>query len=68
MLYCCYFEGYYASWQWYDRNGLAEPSNLDFTKITRVNFAFFQTTEEGFLYGTDEWADPITVRNRYCAV
>ena len=28
--------GYYASWQWYDRNKLAEPSNMDFTKVTRV--------------------------------
>lgn len=30
--------GYYASWQWYDRDGLAAPINLDFSKITRANF------------------------------
>ena len=28
--------GYYASWQWYDRNKLAAPINMDFTKVTRV--------------------------------
>ena len=57
--------GYYASWQWYDRNGLAEPSAFDFTKITRANFAFFQITEDGYIYGTDNWADPITLFGFY---
>jgi len=53
--------GYYASWQWYDRDGLAEPAAFDFHKITRANFAFFQITDEGYIYGTDSWADPITM-------
>merc|ERR1712190_404280 len=50
--------GYYASWQWYDRSGLAKPQNMDFSKVTIVNFAFFQPDTEGNLYGTDSWADP----------
>jgi chitinase len=50
--------GYYASWQWYDRSKLAEPKNMDFSKVTRVNFAFFQTDTNGYLSGTDSWADP----------
>ena len=50
--------GYYASWQWYDRSGLAKPQNLDFSKVTIVNFAFFQTDTNGNLFGTDSWADP----------
>jgi len=50
--------GYYASWQWYDRSKLAEPKNLDYSKVTIVNFAFFQTDTQGYLYGTDSWADP----------
>jgi len=50
--------GYYASWQWYDRQKLAQPSNMDFTKLTRVNFAFFQTDTHGNLWGTDSWGDP----------
>lgn len=28
--------GYYASWQWYDRDKLASPVNMDFKKISRV--------------------------------
>jgi chitinase len=50
--------GYYASWQWYDRAQLAKPQNMDFSKVTRVNFAFFQSDVKGNLYGTDSWADP----------
>lgn len=57
--------GYYASWQWYDRDGVAAPANMDFTKITRANFAFFQITTEGDIYGTDSWADPITLFGFY---
>mmetsp|Transcript_23079 Transcript_23079/g.46713 ORF Transcript_23079/g.46713 Transcript_23079/m.46713 type:complete len:1317 (+) Transcript_23079:171-4121(+) len=50
--------GYYASWQWYDRNKLAEPANMDFSKVQRVNFAFFQVDTQGNIWGTDSWADP----------
>mmetsp|Transcript_33557 Transcript_33557/g.58915 ORF Transcript_33557/g.58915 Transcript_33557/m.58915 type:complete len:735 (-) Transcript_33557:86-2290(-) len=50
--------GYYASWQWYDRFKLADPTNIDFSKYDRINYAFFQPCPEGNLYGTDEWADP----------
>jgi len=52
---------YYASWQWYDRSKKAAPQNLDFTKVDRVYFAFFQTNEDGFIWGTDSWADPIVL-------
>ena len=27
--------GYYASWQWYDRNKKGAPENMDFTKVQR---------------------------------
>lgn len=57
--------GYYASWQWYDRDGLAAPINMDFSKITRANFAFFQITTDGEIFGTDSWADPITLFGMY---
>ncbi|KAL7472651.1 hypothetical protein ACHAXS_013011 [Conticribra weissflogii] len=49
---------YFCSWQWYDRNKLARPKNFDFSKVDRVNFAFFQTNEKGDIFGTDSWADP----------
>jgi hypothetical protein len=29
--------GYYASWQWYDRDKLASPASLDYSKVTRVS-------------------------------
>eukprot|EP00804_Cyclotella_cryptica_P010623 CCRYP_005442-RB/>CCRYP_005442-RB protein AED:0.09 eAED:0.09 QI:133/0.93/0.88/1/0.87/0.82/17/1617/824 len=50
--------GYYAGWQWYDRDKLADPSNLDFKKVQRVNYAFFQPDAQGNIYGTDRWGDP----------
>ena len=50
--------GYYASWQWYDRNKYADPTNIQFSKYDRINYAFFQPDLEGSLFGTDEWADP----------
>jgi len=50
--------GYYASWQWYDRNKLADPAKIDFSKYDRINYAFFQPDTEGNVYGTDDWADP----------
>ena len=48
--------GYYAAWQWYDRNKFADPKNVDFSKYDRINYAFFQPDKQGRLYGTDEWA------------
>ena len=49
--------GYYASWQWYDRNKFADPTNIPYHKYDRINYAFFQPDTLGNLYGTDEWAD-----------
>lgn len=47
-----------AGWQWYDRDKLADPSNLDFRKVQRVNYAFFQPDAQGNIFGTDRWGDP----------
>eukprot|EP00602_Paraphysomonas_sp_CaronLab_P001838 CAMPEP_0185018358 /NCGR_PEP_ID=MMETSP1103-20130426/1112_1 /TAXON_ID=36769 /ORGANISM="Paraphysomonas bandaiensis, Strain Caron Lab Isolate" /LENGTH=383 /DNA_ID=CAMNT_0027548147 /DNA_START=170 /DNA_END=1322 /DNA_ORIENTATION=+ len=41
-----------------DRAQLAKPKNMDFTKVSRINYAFFQTDVNGNLFGTDSWADP----------
>ncbi len=49
--------GYYALWQWYDCNKLADPDNVDFAKYTWINYAFFQPDLQGNLYRTDEWAN-----------
>jgi hypothetical protein len=45
--------GSYAVWQWYDRNNLASPGNIDFKKLSRVNYAFFQMDGDGYIFGTD---------------
>ena len=34
---------------------------MDFTKLDRVNFAFFQTNSDGYLFGTDSLGDPIAL-------
>mmetsp|Transcript_19099 Transcript_19099/g.41357 ORF Transcript_19099/g.41357 Transcript_19099/m.41357 type:complete len:817 (+) Transcript_19099:106-2556(+) len=57
--------GYYASWQWYDRNKFADPQNIDFSKYDRINYAFFQPDANGNLFGTDEWADPQLLMGPY---
>jgi GH18 family chitinase len=49
--------GHHTLWQWYNRNKLVDPDNVNFTKYTQINYAFFQTDLQGNLYGTDEWAD-----------
>ena len=41
----------------YDRAKLAKPQNMNFSKVQRVNFAFFQTNVNGDIWGTDSWAD-----------
>ena len=52
---------YYASWQYYDRGSIAKPTNLDFSKVDRINFAFFQPDVNGNLFGTDSWGDPLVL-------
>eukprot|EP00970_Alexandrium_tamarense_P003844 scaffold625_cov202-Alexandrium_tamarense.AAC.21 len=57
--------GNYAAWQWYDRSNLASPSNLKLSKVSRINYAFFQTDSEGYIFGTDSWADPNVLFGSY---
>ncbi len=53
--------GYYAAWQWYDNAERAAPTNMEFSKVDRVNYAFFQADVSGAVWGTDSWADPIVL-------
>ena len=53
--------GYYQSWQQYDRGGIGLPQNMDFTKLDRVNFAYFQTDMMGNIFGTDSFGDPLAL-------
>ena len=53
--------GYYAIWQLYDNTERAKPTNMEFSKVDRVNYAFFQTDAMGNIWGTYSWVDPITI-------
>jgi hypothetical protein len=44
--------GSYATWQWYDRSNLASPLNLKLNKLSRINYAFFQSDTDGYIFGT----------------
>jgi hypothetical protein len=43
---------YYYPRKYYERNGLGKPENIDFTKVSKVNYASFQTDEIGNIWGT----------------
>jgi len=40
------------------RNGLAKPKNIDYTKLSRINYGPFQTNKHGSIWGTDANLDP----------
>ena len=50
--------GYYASWQWYDREKHVNPLTVNYSQLTRINYAFFQPSVDGEIFGTDSWGDP----------
>lgn len=49
--------GYYPNWQWYDRDGLVNPTSIDYSKYTIINYAFFSPQTDGTINSTDSWAD-----------
>lgn len=49
--------GYYAGWQWYDRNHLMNPQSVPYDKYTILNYAFFQPMANGELMISDPWGD-----------
>lgn len=36
--------GYYAGWQWYDRNKVMNPQSVPYNKYTILTYAFFSAT------------------------
>ena len=50
--------GYYGAYRLDDRNGLSKPENIDYTKLTRINYGPFQINELGSIWGTDVNSDP----------
>jgi chitinase len=49
--------GYYPNWQWYDRAKLVQPSTIDYTKYSVINYSFFKPESTGLISNTDAWAD-----------
>lgn len=49
--------GYYPNWQWYDRAKLVNPTTIDYSKYTIINYAFFKPEINGSISSTDSWAD-----------
>ncbi|MCA6362502.1 MAG: T9SS type A sorting domain-containing protein [Bacteroidetes bacterium] len=49
--------GYYPNWQWYDRNKLVNPSSIDYSKYTIINYCFFNPQPNGDIVTGDSWAD-----------
>lgn len=56
---------YFTSWNWYKREGLTSPINLDFDKYTIINYAYLYPDSAGNLGGTDAWADSILLRGLF---
>lgn len=49
--------GYYAGWQWYDRNKLMNPQSIPYQKYSILTYAFFQPQADGTLRISDPWGD-----------
>lgn len=56
--------GYYPSWQMYKRSGAVVPEVIDYSRYTILNYSFFAPDSNGFLKGTDPWADTLLLRGR----
>ena len=48
---------FYPSWKWYDRGRLVNPSTIDYSKYTVINYAFFSPEKDGAISLFDPLAD-----------
>lgn len=48
---------YYPNWQWYDRANLVNPSSIDYSLYSIINYSFFDVLADGSLQTLDPWAD-----------
>lgn len=56
--------GYFPSWKVHERNDLLRPSNdnVDFSKYTMLNYAFFKVDSTGNITGNHAWIDSICIK------
>lgn len=57
--------GYYPSWKYYERNNLLKPSNIKYDRLTTINYSFFAPDANGYIKGTDAWADTILLKGEH---
>ena len=48
---------FYPSWKWYDRGHLVNPSTIDYSKYTVINYAFLKPNKDGSISLFDPLAD-----------
>lgn len=48
---------FYPSWKWYDRSRLVNPSTIDYSKYTVINYAFLKPNTDGSISLFDPYAD-----------
>ena len=48
---------FYPSWKWYDRGRLVNPSTIDYSKYTFINYAFLVPNKDGSISLFDPLAD-----------
>lgn len=61
---CKQIIGYYPSWQMYKRSGAVVPEVIDYSRYSILNYSFFAPDSNGYLSGTDPWADTLLLRGR----
>jgi len=49
--------GYFANWQWYDRDKTMNPITFPYEKYDILNYAFFKADTDGSITESDSWAD-----------
>jgi chitinase len=48
---------YFPSWKWYNRQQFVNPSSIDYSKYTIINYAFFQPEQDGRISPFDPRTD-----------
>ena len=61
---CKQIIGYYPSWQMYKRGGAVVTEVIDYSRYSILNYSFFAPDSNGYLKGTDPWADTLLLRGR----
>ena len=56
---------FYPSWKWYNRSRLVNPSTIDYSKYTIINYAFLQPEKDGRISIFDPLADKTLLLGKF---